>query len=168
MASTQARARVEKLLRRMCSHVHKIRMRRLTYLRGHSALIVYTSYAKCASITLGLVRVTSDVSFLDRVCFPDMCIHPLLSIQNKAKDRYRCHVPRLAIIMKSCLFRWVIATAQEANRLLDVSELVCLLLLAATRTLPPLPELVPTALVPVATPTVDVGVCVGVMFSSFL
>src|SRR5436190_24352885 len=80
------------LFHRMCSHVHKTRMRRLTYLGGHSALIVYTSYAKCASITLGLVRVTSDVSFLDRVCFPDMCIHPLLSIQNKANDRYRCHV----------------------------------------------------------------------------
>jgi len=62
----------------------------------------------------------------------------------------------------------VIATTQEANRLLDVSELVCLLLLTAARTPPPLPELEAKALVPAATFTVDVGVCVGVILSSFL
>jgi len=71
--------------------------------------------------------------------------------------------------MDSCLSKQVIATTQEANRLLDVSELVCLLLLAAARTPPPLPlGPDPVALVPAVVPIVDVGVCVGVTFSSFL
>ena len=46
------------LFLRMCSDVHKTRRKPLTYLRGHSALIIYISLAKCISITLDLVRVT--------------------------------------------------------------------------------------------------------------
>src|SRR5215469_5070586 len=83
------------LFLRMCSDVHKTRRKPLTYLRGHSALIIYISLAKCISITLGLVRVTLQKSRPDRACFPTMSIHPLLSSQNKVKDRYRYHIPNL-------------------------------------------------------------------------